>query len=254
MYRKLTVPEALNLTHEDYNKLSDDVYFVGKNMILKLNVSLYTTTPDGKRYLYHKEYGYYDQKIKENTFSLKRSFDYYLSLENINATDTGVKEFIRIGYPELLLLKTKLKIVYEWFNEERFFDLYRYTKDQKLSLPRKPPKIVLNEFPQSKYIELTPVVINDQHPGVRLYLNSDENYADIYLSKFMGFYQVITDFNLYMAAQNLLNYFGRPDYGTNAYIMQTNDLKVTEEEKSIKAPLNRKIKEKSSHSAFEDLM
>ena len=87
------------------DKVSDDVYAIGPNVILKFNVSL-SKTSQGKRYHFHKEYEYPSKDIKnQNLVTIKRSFDYYLSIENMQKDSNGNKLFIRIGPQEYMLFK-----------------------------------------------------------------------------------------------------------------------------------------------------
>ena len=38
-----------------YNKISDDVYIIGKNIILRMNVVLYNTTTNSNKIYFHRE-------------------------------------------------------------------------------------------------------------------------------------------------------------------------------------------------------
>ena len=69
---------------EIYNKISDDVYIIGKNIILRMNVVLYNTTSNSNKIYFHREVNYFDNKANQEMRSIKRSFDYHLSIENIN--------------------------------------------------------------------------------------------------------------------------------------------------------------------------
>lgn len=248
----------LNLNNFSYNKISDDVYLIGKNTMLKMNVNLiqnYVIDNKNKKVLYHREIGYFDDKSNTNLYNIKRSFDYFLSIENIKPNEYGFKEFIRIGLPEIMLLRNTLMGCIKWFNDSEYKDLYACNKDTKeLIMPKKAPKIVIDSLPQHKFIALTPTIISfgtDEYPGVRMYLNSETNFVDISVPRFMGFVQAVIDVNLYMAAQNLLNYFGRPPFGSNIYIVPTT---VNTVQSEISVPINRKISTKSNRSEFDKLL
>ena len=45
-----------------YSKISDDVYLLGMNAILKMNVHLYSNSEQYGKLSYHREYEYYDKK------------------------------------------------------------------------------------------------------------------------------------------------------------------------------------------------
>lgn len=74
------------INYIDYDKLSDDVLYLGSNLFLRMNVSLSNKGDQDQRYHFHKEYRY-DSKYTSSgkLLSIKRSFSYYLSLDK---TDT----------------------------------------------------------------------------------------------------------------------------------------------------------------------
>lgn len=237
------------IEHLNYNRLSDDVYLIGNNAILKMNVSLYTSSKDN-RYNYHHEYMYKDPKTGEMLISLKRSFDYYLSIENIRAP----KEFIRIGMPDIMMLISGLKKAVRWFSDKEYEGLFAYDKDNTIVLGKRIPPIEIYPLPMQKYIVLEPIIItmnnNEQQTGVRMYLNSTSNFVDVSVYRFMGFVQVLSSFNLYIAAQNLLNYLGRPEYGANLVNLE-NINKTDVEDGTIVAKTNTTVKKNVNRSVFD---
>ena len=55
---------------EIYNKISDDVYIIGKNIILRMNVVLYNTTTNSNKIYFPREVNYFDNKANKEIFRL----------------------------------------------------------------------------------------------------------------------------------------------------------------------------------------
>lgn len=211
---------------EDYlkiDKISDDVYAIAPNAILRFNLSL-SKISAGKRYHYHKEYEYPAKSINDSLVTIKRSFDYYLSFESPQKDSNGTKLFIRIGAQEYFLLKKCLSEVEAWFTDKKFSKLYVSDRG-KLILTAPTPKTRIHNLPMGKYIEFSPTIIDkgianaDKEPGIRIEFGDPNWVISINLDKFMGLKYVIDYFNMYQAAITLLNYNARPPYGTNRVIM-----------------------------------
>ena len=211
---------------EDYlkiDKISDDVYAISPNAILRFSVSL-SKISGGKRYHYHKEYEYPAKSIHQSLVTVKRSFDYYLSFESPQKDSTGSKLFIRIGAQEYFLLKKCMGEVESWFTDKKYANLYVSDKG-KLILTTPIPNTTIHNLPMGKYIHFSPTIIDkgianaDKEPGIRIELGDPNCVVNINLDKFMGLKYIIDCFNMYQAAITLINYNMRPPYGTNRVVM-----------------------------------
>lgn len=208
------------------DKVADDVFVIGPNVVLKFNVSL-SKVSNGTRYHYHKEYEYPTKGItgQPTLVTIKRSFDYYLSIENMQKDSNGNKVFIRIGPSEYMLLKKGLEEAISWFTNTDYKHLFAYDKG-KLITVAPIPEFKIPSLPMNKYIEIYPIVIDkgiansDKQPGVRLILGDDSAFIDINLDRLMGLYYTISCFNMYEAALLMINYIQRPEFGTNRFIME----------------------------------
>lgn len=204
---------------KNYAKISDEI-FASNNISLKMNVNLIKEIPvqDGtkRRKLFHLEFGYKD-KEGSDLYSIHRSFDYYLSIENTAKLSDGYKEFIRIGITEIDNFRLEFSKVFRWLHDENLFitdangRLY-INKDIK-------PIFIGGLPPKNKFIAFEPAVgdIDNPFKAIKIVLNSQSNVILMPINKFMGFYHVIMNINLYNAAQNIVNYFGRPAYGSNLF-------------------------------------
>lgn len=202
------------------DKMSDDVFPIGPNVILKFNVSL-SKTSGGERHHFHKEFEYPvnnpDKRV--TTFvTIKRSFDYYLSIENMQKDENGNKAFIRIGANEYFIFKKGLEEAIRWFTDKKYERLFA-KNNGKLVLMNPIPNFVMPNLPMQKYIELIPVIIDrgmanaDKEPGVRIILSDPSMFVDINLDRLMGLYYIVSSINMYQAALGLLSYLNRPNLG-----------------------------------------
>lgn len=212
------------------DKISDDVYALGPNVILKFNVSLSKTSNNGTRHHFHKEYEYKPNGSSSTVVTIKRSFDYYLSLENMQKDSNGNKVFIRIGPSEYMMFKKGLEEAISWFTDKKYEKLFARDKG-KLVLVNPIPNFIMSNLPMQKTIELVPVIIDkgianaDKEPGVRIYLGNDSQFIDINLDRLMGLYYIISCFNMYQSALEIVNYLERPAFGTNRYILDQDLIK-----------------------------
>lgn len=220
------------ITYSQYEKISDDLYTLGYNTILRFNVCLSKKGKDNNtRYSFHKEYKYNSDKYNDSLITIRRSFDYYLSIENIIMSEFG-KEFIMIRLEDMFYIKQQIQEAMRWFTDANI-KIYAI-KDKKLIMLGKVEPIVISGLVMDKYISIEPIIYETEMikatPGVRIYLSSDGNYVDMTTNKFMGFAYLIDSINLYESAQLLLNYIGRPEPGYN--------LKNFEEDNNMNEILN----------------
>lgn len=207
------------------DKISDDVYAIGPNVILKFNVSL-SKTSNGTRHHFHKEFEYKTAGSSNTLVAIRRSFDYYLSIENMQKDSNGNKVFIRIGPSEYMMLKKGLEEAISWFTDKKYEKLFAKDKG-KLVLVHPIPNFTINNLPMQKRMELIPVIIDrgianaDKEPGVRIFLEDDTKFVDINLDKLMGLYYIISSFNMYQSALSVVNYLERPEFGLNRIVMDS---------------------------------
>lgn len=208
---------------EKVDKISDEVYSLGLNFSLRMNVSLSKVSND-KRYHFHKEYEY-PSKVQgvDSLVTIKRSFDYYLSIEgSINKSgNLSDKIFIRIGPTEYYAIKKGLDQAIKWFTDSKYNKLYARNKGELIMMPPI-PDYTIQSLPMNRYITIAPIVIDrgmanaDKIPGVRMYFNENA-YTELTVDRLMGFHYTFSSFNMYQAAIEMINYLGRPDFGFNRF-------------------------------------
>ena len=214
--------EAIKLTHDNYEKITDELMWLSKDWMLKFTVILNRKTDKFGRQNYHKEVGYY----KDNNYcvNINRSFDYFLIIESNTKDYNGIKDSVSIRATDMYVLKFKLNAVAEWFTAEHNQGLFA-KKDGKIFMPRSVNPIKITGLMFDKYLEFEPSILTlengEQMIGVRMYVNSDVNSVFMEISRFLGFKDFIETFNMYQSAQLMLNYLQRPEYGENLYDMSS---------------------------------
>jgi len=251
--------EVIKFMHQQYEKISDDVYYIGNNAVLKFNVSLAHKAEDGTRYPYHKEYEYSSSKysnIDYNLVTMKRNFDYFISIENAKKTDSNDKEYIMIRIEDMYYVLNQLKMAYRWFTDKEFINLYKYDDKKKMIIFNRPDSICISNLAMDKYIKLDPIVLEYsngvQQGGIRMTLSNEGNYVDIGIPKFEGLLYTLSTFNMYECAQNVINYLQRPELGTNSY--KFNNAQDTSNSGYVEGGNNRQIKANSKGKSFFDKM
>lgn len=240
------------ITYDQYEKISDDILFFGNNAVLKFNTSLAKVSENYGRQIFHREVEYNSKNSIKPLISLKRTFDFYMSIENYKALDNGTREFIRIGVEEIILLRQVLARVCAQFSDNS--SLY-VKKSGRLVLANKMEPFILSDLPMGKYLKFEIIVYSYQDvdkPGVRIYLSDENNFADVSLTKFMGLVYLINSMNMYQSAQEMLNYVGRPEYGTNMYSMN-NDItsyKTSTGVETVEGKEGRFVQPKTNNSNF----
>lgn len=210
--------KPISIVHNDYEKISDVIYGNGRFMI-KMNVKLNSYSDSKGRVNYHREVGYYNDKANEIVYNMNRVFEYFLSIEDYKGS------FIMIGVNQYLSLLSMLEDIFKWFIDKKFHGLFARKEDNELVVARTVKPIRIDYLPMGKWLEAIPKAIDflngDYATGVRLYLSTYENYVDITFEEFQGILYILRNFNMFLAAQNMINYLQRPEFGTNLYNMQT---------------------------------
>lgn len=209
-------------------------------MTLKMNTNLYYNNPLApKPSWYHNEYLY--TANRQTSISIKRDFFYYLTLEKY---ENNTKDSAFITAADILYVREKLKEVTQIFSPNAeifgkrngFIVIYKQTQPIVIQL-------------QNGNITFEPVVIlnsdNLSEAGVRIIL-SKGLYTDCNINKFMELVYHINSIDLFTAAQNQINYLGRPANGSNMVTFDNTTLDDVAEE-------NSKIPDRTRKKNFFDL-
>lgn len=236
-------------SYVDYDKISDDLYFLGGSarLILRMNVGLAKKQNNGDRQHFYHEYAY-DSKYNDigRVLSMRRSYDFYMTLESLEDRMSN----IMIRPQDMILLRSRINNVLSWFNDNTFA-----IKKGKLYIVNKPNPIVIGGFPERKSISFEPVVVEwedgNQSQGVRITL-SGNTFSDISIDRFYGFVYIVNSINMVQSAQSMLAYMGRPDIGTNHIEFDNRYGEFTEPEEP-KSVVKERTLPKQQQSYFDKL-
>lgn len=240
-----------------YDKLSDDLYWLGKLTVLRMNVQLGHKNNEDMKESYHKEF-MYDSKYIDvpKSITLRRSFSYYLTIDRLDNREMSV--MIRVQ--DIMLLRAHLANISRWFdNSSGVFTIIR----KKLQVTK--PQTITIPLACGKFIKFDPIVITyedsgSQIQGVRLTISDNAVYCDMSIDSFYGFYYLINTIDMFQAAQSMVNYFGRPDFGTNLVefesSMRLEDAPQIEPQSKFgknRTVTNKDIKPKSYFDTIDDM-
>ena len=209
--------DMVKIVHNNYEKITDDLFWLSPRWILKFNVRLNRYNDKYGRMNYHKEIMY--TKGKETYININRSFDYYLSLESTFKNDSNQKECIFISIIDFYTFKQKLNIGLEWFTSSKYKNLFA-KKDGKIFMPR--GVNILDIDLKGSLLQIEPTIFEldngDQLIGVNIFINKYEKvFIDV--NKFLALVDIINSLNMFQSAQIMLTYLQKPEIGDNIYDM-----------------------------------
>lgn len=230
------------IEHSDFNKLADIIYRLSSTVTIKANVELVRIGIDGMKKSYHRE-------VQTSAgIKMTREFIYYYTLER--AGDDYISIMIRAS--DMILFQRRLNDVLKWFEDGNTF----VVKNKKLVLlPTKP--LIVPGLAANKYIQFDPIVYQFDEtsavsPGVRITLGDPNEYVDIDVDKVYGMKYAL-EANMFLVSQNIVNYLGRPDFGTNLYIMDAYNRSIPKEDEIVNSKKRRLVSntEKKNRSFFD---
>ena len=233
----------------DYDKISDDLCWLGNKCIVRMVVKLASKNKDGNRNHFHREYKYQSSyNDKREALTIRRSFNYYISIDNLDTKDS-----ILITVNDILLLRAQVNQVFNWFYDKTFA-----MKNNKMIILEKKKPVVIDGLMGGKYLMFEPIIYTDfneeQSKGIRITLGNPNTFTDVPVTVFAGFMYLMNSVDMYTAAQNLINYIGHPAFGTNLYTFEKSEY-VSGEQQVNNVIKERTIepKKKQQKSYFDSL-
>ena len=206
----------------NYEKISDTLVYLTNEVVLRFNVNLAKKSKDNKRVPFHSEYAYTSNKYgnPQTTFSIKRNFTYYFSIDDTRDFMNNV--LLRTQDVFMLLYVIESQVLPWFMGESRIFG---FNKQKQLSIRGKYNQVdfPLNDY---KYMIFLPVVLTYEDgtakEGIRIIINQQTNIIDIDINKFFEFYYTLKNTDMYNAALSMVNYVKTQPYGQNITSMESN--------------------------------
>lgn len=206
-----------NINFSDYDRITDVLMYLSNEITLNFTVTLSRKNKSGQRMFFQFETEYSSKYIGTDVArSIKRNMNFYFVIDNKTFFAGG---FILKPQDVIILLKIIEDQIIPWyFGTKRIFSL---TKDgSKLIIKGKFHPIYYTQS-QDKYLRFDPFVYTYEDEtckeGIRMYLNSDSDWVDMDIDKFMGFYYILKNTDMYSAACSMTNYVKCPPYGVNVF-------------------------------------
>ena len=193
-----------------YDRISDDITPIGKNAVMRFNVSLNMNIGNNLRF-FHQEFEYNSKKSPDHSLvSVKRVYEYYISIENYNPPANTSKAFIKVTVKDFILLKSTLKACIAWHTEEKFAHLFvKDANNNVFVCPPTPDPIVLKLSQMGKYLKFEPAAIDNTktgmtEPGILLTMSDPLNTVGISIDRLMAIYDILSNLNMFAVAQSMV--------------------------------------------------
>lgn len=193
----------------DYNKMSDTMMYLTPDTTLRLTVLLSRMGLNNAKRSFHNEVQ------SNNGFKLKREI---LSFYSIEKSGENYYCSVILRPQDMLTGLRSFKNVLTWFESGNCFII----KDGVLTINPVDP-IKISGLAYDQYLLFEPILYKNEDddkfgPGLRIYLGSSDMSIDISAAKY---YEMVflLDGDMFSRSQNMINYFGKPEFGTNVYVM-----------------------------------
>lgn len=238
-----------------FEKISDDVHHMGRHLMIRICVNL-AKTVNGTRYFFYKEYEYEHSKTKK--VSVKRGFDYYLSIEEVSKAKDHDKLFIRIGPAEYYGFMDLIQEAMKWFTSAKYSKLYAKKGAELVFTSSTIPSKTLSGLPMGYSITFSPSIMDagkEFKPSIKITVDTGMNYLDYYMTvdNLFGIYGALVNYNMFMSAQTMVASLGIP-LGTNRIDLSDKNNSNPLPQPEIEKPKNDSINgRKIGGTKLEDL-
>ena len=183
-----------------YEKISDDIFHMGKYLMIKICATL-ARTANGTRYICYKEY------------------EYYISIEEMAKPKNRDKLFIRIGPAEYYGFMDMIQEAMKWFTGSKYSKLYAKKGAELVFASSTIPSKTLSGLPTGISITLAPDIMDagkEFKPSVKIIVDTGREILDYYMTvdNLFGIYGALVNYNMFMSAQSMIGSLGIP-LGTN---------------------------------------
>lgn len=191
---------------EDYDRVVDTLLYLSDNITFSF-ITVMSSKVNGVRRFFHSE-------TYATNNSIKRNMRFYFSLDDKTSFGEGI--VLRPGDVQILTMLLENKVFPWYFSEESIFKII----DDRLAIIGHFEKA---DFIQSeyKYLSFVPIVYqfkDDQYKqGIRMYINHQEDYIDMDIDRFMNFYGILKNTDMYAAACNAVTYAKTGGNGINVW-------------------------------------
>ena len=204
----------------DYDRITDILMYLSNTITLNFNVVLSRKDKAGGRSFFQYETAYSSKFTGVDIGrSIKRNMNFYYTLDNKNDFANG---FIIKPQDVMILNMIIENQILPWFfdPEKRIFSITKEGDRLIIKGKFEPVNYTQSEY---KYISFVPIIYTYEDgtfkEGIRIYLNSQSEFADLDIDRFMGLVCILKNTDMYATACSMVNYVKMPPYGTNIFSM-----------------------------------
>ena len=211
---------ANHIDFTDYDRVVDNIFYFTQNISMSFTVVMSRKNQSNNHRMFFQYETEYSSKYSDTNIgrSIKRNINYYYTIDNKNDFANGF--ILRPQDVELMCMVIGNQIMPWLIGNKRIFGI---TKDKSRLIIKGEFSPVIYAQSEYKYLKFVPIVVTFEDgtykEGIRMYLNSDSEFADMDLDKFLGLYHILRTTDMYAVACSMLNYAKMPPYGVNTFRM-----------------------------------
>lgn len=206
------------MNYTDFDKITDTIIFFDSNHTLDFCTRLSGKDKNGYRKFYEYEAQYQSSQFLGTDIanSIKRNMNFYYIINNKTVFTGGI--ILRTNDVYILHNILNDRVLPWFFSSDRIFA----EKNKKL--------IINGTFTPAEYIKdlqnwlrFEPIVIEYEDgtykEGIRMTVNSNDDFVDMNIDKFIEFFSTLNYQTMYLQAQAQCNYAKMNPHGLNMFIM-----------------------------------
>lgn len=207
-----------SVNYTDFDRITDTILFLDNNHTLDFCTRLSGKDKNGYRKFYEFESQYQSNQYLGTDIgrSIKRTMSFYYLINNKSMFTGGI--ILKVNDVYILHTLIETKILPWFFSNNRIFK----EKDNKL--------VIIGEYKPVEYIKdlqnwirFEPIVIAYEDgsfkEGIRMTINSNDDFIDINIDKFLEFFGYLNFQNMYLQSEAQCNYVKMGPYLANNIII-----------------------------------
>ena len=203
---------------EQYDRITDTLLYLSDSITLNFTVSLSRKDRTGGRAFFHYETQYQSKYIgSDNAKAIKRYMNFFYTIDDKN--DFGNSFILRPQDIAVLIMLFDNQLLPMYFGTKRIFKVI----DDQLAIIGEYTPVVYTQS-EYKYLMFEPIVIKYENgsykEGLRFTLNNKSNYIDIDIDRFLGFYHLLKNTDMYAVACSMVHYTKTAPYDVNVFKRQ----------------------------------
>ena len=224
---------------DDINKITNNLAWLSTNCVFRANVNLFNSSQKYGRRSYHSETSYWNEKAEKRVVNLNLDYDPYLTIEQVRPTEAGFKEFIRFRLQDVYAFRRIVNNMLDVLNGDGYKKVYGLSHGKLILRTHDTRAYSITTRPRGKYLLFSYDIMEMKNgelvPCIRMNLASETNYVLISVGKMMELSEVLYHLNVCTFGQLLVNYIGKPELGTNLYVVK-DGLHDSEEDVVVNKP------------------